>query len=84
MDYTRLRDSTLLMYEIAFKLRELSQSQDMTMAYPFQTNAMSYFDLYIRLLHEVKETNGQYSQLNKYLAFYESLEDSKKIHTQDI
>ena len=70
------------MYEIAFKLRELSQLQHVSP--PFLTNAVSYFDLYIRLLKEVNESNGQLSELNKYLTFYESLEDTKKIHSQDV
>jgi len=42
---------------------------------------MSYFDLYKRSLSQVKQTNGHISSLNKYLTFYESLEDTKKIFT---
>jgi hypothetical protein len=45
---------------------------------------MSYFDLYKRILDLVKVEGGEDSSLNKYLTFYESLEDAKKIFSHDV
>ena len=45
---------------------------------------MSYFDLFERVLNLSREKEEHNSKFNKYLTFYNSLEDQKKIKTQDV
>jgi hypothetical protein len=45
---------------------------------------MAHFDLYKRQLQLLKENGGELSSLNKYLTFYESLDDQKKIKTNQL
>lgn len=82
--HPRIKDATRLMLEVAYKLRELTEIKGIDVSYVFQNNMMSYFDLYKRVLNQVKEEGGEGSSLNKYLTFYESLEDSKKIFSHDV
>ena len=82
--HSRIKDATRLMLEVAYKLRELAEIKGVDVNYAFQNNMMSYFDLYKRVLDQLKEEGGEQSSLNKYLTFYESLEDSKKIYSHDV
>jgi hypothetical protein len=72
------------MWEVSYRLRVLSQMKGIEVYFKGQNNMMSYFDLYTRALAEVKKENGEHSSLNQYLTFYESLEDPKRIFTQDV
>jgi len=45
---------------------------------------MSYFDLYERVLNLSREREAQNSSFIKYLTFYNSLEDQKKIYTHEV
>lgn len=45
---------------------------------------MSYLDLYRRIISLLETSDIKQSSINKYLTFYNSLEDQKKIYSHDI
>jgi len=72
------------MWEVAFKLKELSELEGIESYFHFNNNMMSHLDLCLRQLRLVQESGGELSSLNKYLTFYQSLEDTKKIKTDEL
>lgn len=63
----------------------------MEVYFSFQNNMMSYIDLYQRVIALLNYGDGpkaapevKTSSLNKYLAFYYSLDEEHKIHSHNI
>ena len=82
-------DSTKLIIELAYKIKELASLKEIDVYYAFQSNLMSFIDLYQRCLELAKDehhspTRGELSSFNKYLTFYNSLEDQKKIYSHTV
>jgi hypothetical protein len=62
------------MMELAFKMRELSESQEIDSYFYFQNNLMSYFDLYKRYFALLGDKKSEACKLNKYMTFFNTLE----------
>ena len=81
-------DSTKLIIELAYKIKELASLKEIDAYYAFQSNLMSFIDLYQRCLLLAKDEHqnerGELSSFNKYLTFYNSLEDAKKIYSHTV
>jgi len=81
-------DSTKLIIELAYKIKELASLKEIDVYYASQSNLMSFIDLYQRCLELAKDEHqaerGELSSFNKYLTFYNSLEDQKKIYSHNV
>lgn len=65
-------------------MRELSESQEIDSYFYFQNNLMSYFDLYKRYFALLGDKKSEACKLNKYMTFFNTLEQQNRIQSHDV